>query len=443
MKIDYEKRTSDTHAKIVIGFSAEEAPISEIQIDSLNGSWTSGRLTFHESMTIDVYLSKSGKNAFIASAFDAQGKPVSLEHERIVITRTPATATAIRASQCVGIGILNETGKSSMDWLIRKGDTLPKKRKKVYRASSRIDAGTRDSLNFLLLEGESDDPANNRPIGLVSATGWSFHEGVTNEGDELELCFEMLASGVIQIEVSIPSIGTIIHANHHFYSSQNGQIDLGNESVRVEQERRDLYWRIRKMQRVTYHPKLNEALRQLTSSEHLNNENELNFEQIQEKMEIIYQAHDLVSEVEQIRRKDIRLMDLKSKYKEFNEVYAKKASQTEIDSVKGLYETALQSVTKDDGQFNNDFDQLKAGIHDVQWRQDWFVLRVFERMAEMPYRFSDPVKFSELIAKGKVARQSDNLDELREINWQLAGIRIEMLEHSAYAPSQAVNIAAG
>ena len=208
LTLNYTARTPDTRAKIVVQVSGEVMPRTEFQVDSLDTGWTSGRLPLEHDAAVDISLSKSGENAFKVFVFDAAGGSLALDHDRIVITRTAAIVDAIPASHSIGIEVLEKLGGSAtIEWLVRAGDQLPKKGTRIFKAGESLKAGSSGSLNFKLLEGESDEPSDNRFIGLLKITGNDFDGGVIPAGDDLQCDFEMLDSGNIVLEVSVASIG--------------------------------------------------------------------------------------------------------------------------------------------------------------------------------------------------------------------------------------------
>jgi molecular chaperone DnaK len=235
LSFNYIARTPDVKAKIAIQLAGQVASGSEFQIDSVDTGWTSGRLPLKHGTTIDVTLTKTGDNAFKVFVFDSVGGPISLEKDQIVITRTAATVDAIPASHSVGIEVLEKLGgRPVLDYLIRSGDPLPKKSKKIFKAAESLKAGASGSLNLKVWEGEIEEPiTDNRPIGVLKISGSDFDDGVIPAGADLECDYEILDSGNIIIEVSVPCIGGTFHSGKNFYSRQEGQLDYTTASVLV------------------------------------------------------------------------------------------------------------------------------------------------------------------------------------------------------------------
>ncbi len=233
LKFNYVARTPSKEAKISIRVQGELMPGTEYQVDSPDTGWTSGRLPLKDGATIDVSLQSGyGENRFKVSVFD-DVRGVS-EH-KIIITRTAVTIDAIPASHSVGLIVLDKLGGAQiMEWLVHEGDELPKKGAIIVKAGESLKAGSSRSLDFELVEGESDRPQDNLSIGALKIKGDDFYDGVIPAGADLQCNYEMLDSGVITLKVSVPSIG--FRSEENFYSRQEGQIDYSKESARVSEE---------------------------------------------------------------------------------------------------------------------------------------------------------------------------------------------------------------
>ena len=235
LSFNYISRTPDTKAKIALQIKGEALPGAEFQIDSVDTGWTSGKMALQHGAIVSVTLSKQGENTFKISVTDSSGGPVPLGNDEIVITKTAATVDAIPASHSIGIEVLEKLGgKSVLDYLVRAGDSLPKKGKKVFKAAESLKAGVAGSLNLKIWEGDIEDPVtDNRPVGVLKISGSDFDDGVIPAGADLECDYEILDSGNIIIEVSVPSIGGVFHSGKNFYSRQEGQLDYTTSAAMV------------------------------------------------------------------------------------------------------------------------------------------------------------------------------------------------------------------
>ena len=301
---------------------------------------------------------------------------------------------------------------------------MPKKGTTIFKAGESLKAGSPGSLNFKLLEGESDDPSDNRFIGLLKITGSDFDDGVILAGGDLQCDFEMLDSGNIVLEVSVESIGGTFHSGRNFYSRQEGQIDFSSESARVREEGERTLQRLEAINDVVDDPKLEKARRKLAASSQLDPD-EPDTERAQEAMEGVVEARRLLAQVRKDNLKDIRQMELDSVREFFNEHIRQFARQSEEHAFGNLVRTAQRSIDRNDKDFESHLNELKGNNFDILWRQDWFVLEKFKWMASSPHQFSDPARFKELVAIGMRSLQNDDIDGLRQVVGHLWQIQID------------------
>src|SRR6185312_14578038 len=167
--LNYVARTPDIKAKIVLKLAGHAAPGAQFQIDSLDTGWSSGRIALKDGAGMELSLAKPGENTFKIFVFDSNGGPIKLPQDQIVITRTAATIDAIPASGSIGLEVNEKRlgGRPVLDYLVRDGDRLPVKGKKVFHAGEAVKAGSAASLKFKIWEGEIPDPvSDNRFVGM-------------------------------------------------------------------------------------------------------------------------------------------------------------------------------------------------------------------------------------------------------------------------------------
>ena len=420
---NYIARTPNTKAKIAVQIAGQTISGAEFQIDSLDTGWTSGRVPLSNGVTVDVTISKSGENKFRIFVFDATGGPITLEKDQIIITRTAATVDAIPASHSIGIEALKRLGgKPVLEWLVRSGDQLPKKGSLPFKAAESLKAGGTGSLNFKLWEGEIDDPINdNRFIGMLKIAGKDFDDGVIPAGADLQCDYEILDSGNIIIEVSVPSIGATFPAGHNFYSRQEGQIDFTMAATQIVEEGERTIQRLEEVNEVVNDPKLDQARNKLETAVTLNPE-EVEIEKTQEAMENVHKAKGLLAQVRKEHLSEIRQIELDSVNEFFNDYVRQYARPSEETSFDNLSRTAQRAINAQD--FENHLDELRGKNFDILWRQDWFVVERFKQMASSKHNFTDPLQFEELVATGIQFMKDDDIDKLRQVVGGLYQIRL-------------------
>ncbi len=425
LTFNYIARTPGVKAKIAVQLSGQVMKGSEFQIDSIDTGWTSGRLPLKHGTTVDVNLPKTGENIFKVFIFDSLGGPIALEQDKIIITRTAATVDAIPASHSVGIEILERLGgRTVLDWLVRSGDPLPKKGKKVFKAVESLKAGASNSINFKLYEGEIEDPiTDNRLIGALKISGSDFDNGVIPASADLECEYEILDSGNIVIEVSVPCIGGTFHSDRNFYSRQEGQLDYMSASALVAEEGEKTISRIDEIAEIVDDPKLEQARQKLESAVSLD-PHEADTEQVQEAEQKVHKARQLLYQVTKNHRKEIRQIELDGVISFFDECVREHARPSEATAFDNLAKTAQRSIDRNDKDFEYHLDELWGKNSEILWRQDWYVVERFKSMVNSPHRFADKHRFEELSKVGSQFLRSDDIDKLRQIVGQLLMIRI-------------------
>ena len=442
LSFNYTARTPDTKAKIAVLLAEEATAGCEIQIDSIDTGWTSGRLPLKHGATIDVPLMKSGDNCFKVFAFDSVGRPVALETDKIIITKTAATVDAIPASHSVSIEVLEKLGgRPVLVYLVRSGDSLPTKGKKTFKAADTIRSGTSDTINIKLWEGEIEDSIkDNIPIGVMKISGSDFLEGEIKIGADLICEYEMLDSGNIILKVTVPSIGASFRSGKNFYSRQEGQLDYSSDATRIIEEGEKTMNRINEISEVVDNPKLEQARQKLEVAVLLDPEN-AGIEETQEAREKVLEARKLIAQVRKEHIKEIRQIDLDAVVAFFNNRIREYARPTEISTFENLIKTAQRSIDRKDAQFTYYIDELRQRNFTILWRQDWYVIERFKRLIDAPYLFADKHRFEELAKEGKRLIQSDDIEELRNVVCRLWGIQIS--DDSDEEDDDVTNIARG
>jgi molecular chaperone DnaK len=425
ISFNYIARTPDASAKIVAELSGKTMNGVEFQIDSLDTGWTSGRMALTNGAKIDVSLPNTGKNTFKVFVFDPAGGAISLEQDKITITRTAATIDAIPASYSVGIEVLEKIGGPSvLDWLVRANDPLPKKGTKTFKALESLKAGATGSINFKLWEGEIEDPiSDNRFIGELKISGNDFDDGVIPAGAELQCDYEVLDSGNIVLEVSVPSIGGTFHSGRNFYSRQEGQFDFSKQAAQIIEEGQRTMDKVEEINQIIDHSKLTQAMQNLESAVSLD-PSESETENAQEAMEKVLEAKKLLAQVRKENQKEIRQLELDYVIEVFDDYVRQYARPSEKKSFDSLAITAKRAIENNENDFDNHLDRLKGTNFEIMWRQDWFVVDRFKSMTSSPHLFSDNGQYEKLIKMGHQLLRSDDIEKLRKIVENLYSIQI-------------------
>jgi molecular chaperone DnaK len=444
---NYSARTPGDKANIAVQVAGRIAPGSEFQIDSADTGWTSGRLPLEHGATIDVTLPEDVDNTFKVSVFDSVGGPIALEEDTIIITRTAATVDAIPASHSIGMVVLEKLdGPPVLEYLVKKGDPLPQKGTMVpLKAAESLEAGSSDSLNFELREGDEDLINANRHIGGLKITGNDFDDGVIPVGADLVCDYEILDSGLINLEVSVPCIGSTFDSDRNFYSREEGQLDYTSASAQIAEDGEQTLNRIDEINEVVDDPKLDQARQKLVSAASLAPE-EADTEKVQEAGERVFEANRLVAQVRKEHLPEIRQIELSGVVSFFDNHVRQHARPSESAAFDNLAKTVQHSIDENDNNFERYLDELKGKNFEILWRQDWFVIGRFQHLVSSPHLFTDRHRFEQLAKVGTQLMSSygieleslspqdrmslrlmrpDDVEKLREIVAKLSMLQID------------------
>lgn len=435
----YVSRTADVKAKLMVQLSDSKATDLEFQIDSLDTGWTSGRIKLAHGAEVLLSLAKNGDNTFKFYVFDYDGQAVPMSENIIVITRTTATVDIIPATHSIGVAV-RETNSNTqtLEWLVRAGDALPKKGQLKFRSAETLKAGSSNSLNFNLWEGEIQDPiTDNRPIGTLKVRGTDFDEGIIPAGAELICDFEVLDSGAIYLEVSVPSIGASFPSHRNFYSRQEGQMDFEAANELIKQEKDSLAQRINSIEKKGIEDERMSLLKK--KLEHIGRlVAEPDVEKTQEAQERLLESKKLLAQVRRTHLQEIRQMELDSCTKFFEENLKPHARPSEISSYEALKNTAQRYIDRNSPAFEDTLSEMKGNNFSILWRQDWFVLHLFKDAMNNPHKYSDQAKYKVLIERGQTCLANDETEQLKNIVIQL--MQIKIYTDSADDISETVNI---
>lgn len=427
LSFNYIARTPDIKSKLVVKAQGTVAAGSEFQVDSLGTGWSSGRQALKDGASVELTLSKLGENEFKVFVFDPGGAPVALENDRVTIARTAATIDSIPASHSIGIASLVKAGgQPVMSWLVRAGDPLPKKGSMKFLAGEAIKAGSQNSLDFKIWEGEIASPViDNRWVGSLKIPGTELEQGVIAKGAELICEYEVSDSGNVTLEVTVPSVGGSFKTGHNLYSRQESGIDYSAVGQRVHEEAERQLSRLDEFSEKVDDPQIERAREKLDQALAASAEDG-NPEQSKEAMDRVQDAKKLIAKIREANLKTIRQVELDNVVDFFDEhvrQHAKPSEETQFDNA---VRSAKRAIEINDSSFENYVDDLRGKNFDILWRQDSFVMARFQWLAKSPHHFPDQPQFRQLVAMGQKAAQDDDMQKLREVVAMMMSVRISL-----------------
>ena len=423
LSFKYTARTPNDSAKIMCVLGNDLNGYT-IEFTSSDTGWSSGSATLKNNMMVSLPLSKNGENAFTVKVLDEFGREQPIGCNTIVITKTLATIGAIPASHSIGVEVIDKLGGvPELMFLVEEGDSLPKKGTITVKAGQTLKAGTNNSINIKLWEGNIQSPiTDNRFIGMLKITGTDIDSGVVPTGADIECEYEILDSGTINLEVSIPCIGASF-ANRNFYSRQEGQIDLTDIDSIAEQGRLVLD-RIDSMAEKVDDPQLAEARKKAERAANLDSQPQSEAEDVQKANNDLLDAKKLINKTRQANLKTIRQMDLDGCVGFFNEIVRQFATEAEEQAFDNLTRTAQRSIDRNDTDFDNILDSMKTKNTMILIRQDWFIVDWYQRSVTSSSNYSDVTRFRQLKQLGDQALADDDIDQRRRVLFELLSIQI-------------------
>lgn len=428
MSFEYIARTPDIKARIAVKSSGTILLGTQFQVDCLDTGWSSGRMELKNGANLDVLLSKNGENRFKIFVFDPQGGAINLDQNLIAIVRTAATIDGIPASHSIGVAVKESisSSKTVLKYLVRKGDSLPKKGTVIFKPTESLRANGPGSLAFNLYEGEIEDPiTDNWPIGQLKITGKNFDTGIIQPGDELLCEYDVSDSGRVSLSITAPKVGATFDAGHEFYSRQEGQIDYSNASELVKDESEMAMQRVEDYSEKLGgdNEKIDAARSKLSEAQELA-ENTHDPEANKQAMENIFEAKRILAQVKKENLKSVRQSDLDSCVDFFNGHIREFAKPSEKLSFDNMVKAANRALNEKNSKFEDIISEMKYVNFQVLWRQDWFVVDRFKRFAKEEFRFIDKALFAQLVKAGNEAIGRDDIDTLRKVIGSMYQIRI-------------------
>lgn len=444
LSFNYIARTSEEQTKIAVQFNESISEGMEFQIDSIDTGWTSGKMKLENKKIVNLNLPQKGENKFKITIYDSYGSVVKTQ--QIIIDRIAAIISAIPASHSIGVEVKKSLNsyETKLDWLVRAGDNLPKKGQIIYKATQPLKANSEEAFNFKLWEGEIEEPVNdNRFIGVFSIRGSDLTDGVIPQGADLVCDYEMLDSGSIEIEVSVPQIGSSFKSNRNFYSRQAGEVDFSSEKAldNLLREGDSLLDRIGKLETTVSSEKLQKARDKAEAAMNIAYSDNPDTEPRQEAAESIYEAKRLLYEVRKENTLLVRKAELLDWKDFYGEAIQRYASESEDRDIQTTFRRAQTSIQRRDSSFDGYMNEIRKKCYRILWYQDWYVIDRFKDESKHGNDYDDIVKFNNLVSDGIHAIEENHIDDLRNIL-----IAMYNLPRNLYAQSEGnefVNIIRG
>lgn len=416
----YVSRSTEPKARFAIVLTK---PVEQytFEISSEDTGWTSGSLELKNHAMLELPLTKRGANKFRIDVYDAAGRSVVLENNRIEISYTMATVATILASHSIGVEVCENSMSehSVLDYLVREGDPLPAKGQKKFKATERIKSGSYDGIHFKLWEGDQqEDVEDNRFIGCMNITGQDFDFGVILPGADIICDYVVTDSGSIELDISVPSISESFNSDKNFYSRQEGQIDLDAAADKINFDGQKLLEKVKSTYSSLHDIEDKEVFYKLgeVASEAMNlQDDNQDREYIQKLNDRVIQARQNLNKIRRANIEIIRERHLASFMEDYEKQYSKYADEEENSRYQKLFAAAKDRIKESGSGFENIIEQLRYLNYDVMAKSDEFIVEDFARLVSHPENYEDKDKLAFLYEEGKKAIENEDIDRLRQV----------------------------
>ena len=176
--------------------------------------WTSGQLALEATNSInEVPLAKRGDNHFRIIVFDASGTPIPQGETHFIIKRIDAVAAGTPLTHTISVKVIEGTPgaeRNILEDLIEKGNPLPARGSKDFRAANDLKVGDGRNLRFEVYQRERDvsDPTLALHVGsfVISSTDLVRGE-VIRRGDNVRVDWTLDENGLLDCELEITGQG--------------------------------------------------------------------------------------------------------------------------------------------------------------------------------------------------------------------------------------------
>lgn len=235
----------------------------------------------------------------------------------------------------------------------------------------------------------------------------------------------MLDSGLIVINVSVPSIGNSFNSDKNFYSRTSAQIDYASKDTQdlMHSQLEELENRINQIEDKIDDKRINSIKEKINN---IVNNNENNAETTKQIMDSVQEAKKELASIRQDNISDIRMIDLDLLIEHAEDIIIRYGSDIENKKYEALKTQAYKNLDNSSG-FQEYFNEIRDMIFPILFRQDSFVIDMYHYFKQNPYLFTDKQQFNMLIQQGDMYLQDNEINKLRSCIISL----IEIKNHSS------------
>ncbi|MBQ7257952.1 MAG: Hsp70 family protein [Abditibacteriota bacterium] len=426
LKFKYEARTSQSKARVMC-LVENEIKGSQIELNSKETGWTSGKLGLKDKLLIMVPLDRQGENVFSVIVTDDKGAIMDIgEADTITITRTYGTIGSVVASHSIGIAVKEKLGGGEeLEYMVMAGDKLPAQGDLEFRSDARVVSGSADYIDFQIWEGENKKSVrDNFPVGVLKISGLEFGESYIPKGAELFCHYKIGVGGDISLQVSIPDIEQTFKKDN-FYCAQN--IDTTD----IEAVKNQAIGLMHKANRYSQNIMDVRLIDVRSIGNHILDIIEENpgSEDVLKCYDLIKNMQKILYNVKQDNLSKVREMTLGINTRGFNSKYRQYADEDTIERFESLTKLADNSIKLGTNDFDSIMQELYLINGSIYFYQDEFLKEEFlDHKTASSSDYINKTAFRKLLSEGNNALSNNDMTGLREIIFSLRRLRIRNVE---------------
>jgi len=443
IKLNYETRTASKLAQLV--FITEKPGVYKAEVRSADTGWTSGYIPINNNRTkLMLPLNERGINLFNVSFRDDNGG-FSRPGEHVVeITRTYGNMHSVAASHSVMLEVLDKSnGNPCAVYLVKKGDSLPSKGTINLLSGMELEAGSYDDIRFHVRGGEiKNQVRENEFIGTYKICGKDFDGGDIQIGSDILCEYEISDSGNLTISTSVPDIRSDF-GKKNYYCFQDAIIDLDNESNRIVEKSRILLDKINNFPKGIADMRLVDAKQKVLNAATIENVPDDGDKQdkILHARSSLFESGSIFASIMDTHNKEMQQAELDDSILRFNVKARAYALPEEAEKFDNLAGAAQLAIDREESGIENRLSEMSSVRFRILWKQDWYVIELFNIYALLSDSFADKDLFAELVEKGTALKRDNKIDELRFLVIKLSNNMHS--DTTVYEPVSAVNVIKG
>lgn len=209
VQLSYPNVSDDTEVPVGGRIASSNGALS-VELRRADGGWASGRIPLqNDTFFTTVVLAPRRANVFELTCFDAAGGRVALVHDRIAITQGLAAGDP-PLSQTISVVALDDQNEEALVPMLQKGAALPAVRERSFRTARELQPGESEhALKIHVLEGEHARADANSHVGWLEITGAQVDRPLP-AGSPVEVKLRVDTSRGISVSAYIPLLDLTI-----------------------------------------------------------------------------------------------------------------------------------------------------------------------------------------------------------------------------------------